>query len=99
MPNGKPKIPIVTPYLFLWLDGPIYCPDDGIGFSDQHRPAMSGPTMAHLLLIDDDLALLPEQVRVAFPAPAHTVVVARTGAEDRKSTRLNSSHLVISYAA
>ena len=34
MPNGKPKIQIVTPYLFLRLDGPIYGPDDGIGFSD-----------------------------------------------------------------
>jgi two-component system nitrogen regulation response regulator GlnG len=37
--------------------------------------------MAHLLLIDDDLILIPEQVRRAFPAPAHTVVVACTGAE------------------
>jgi two-component system nitrogen regulation response regulator GlnG len=37
--------------------------------------------MAHLLLIDDDLALPPEQVRRAFPAPAHTVAVACTGAE------------------
>ena len=27
-------------------------------------------TMAHLLLIDDDLALTPEQVRRLFPAPA-----------------------------
>jgi two-component system nitrogen regulation response regulator GlnG len=35
--------------------------------------------MAHLLLIDDDLALPPEQVRRAFPAPAHTVAVACTG--------------------
>src|SRR5260370_12914742 len=37
--------------------------------------------MAHLLLIDDALALAPEQVRQAFPAPAHTVAVAGTGAE------------------
>jgi two-component system nitrogen regulation response regulator GlnG len=35
--------------------------------------------MAQLLLIDDDLALTPEQVRRAFPAPAHTVAVACTG--------------------
>src|SRR2546426_2350782 len=27
-----------------------------------------------------------------------TALIARSGAEDRKSTRLNSSHLVISYA-
>ena len=37
--------------------------------------------MAHLLLIDDDPALIPEQVRQAFPAPQHRVEVAGTGAE------------------
>src|SRR5258707_7960210 len=37
--------------------------------------------MAHLLLMDDDLALIPDQVRVAFPAPEQTVEVACTGAE------------------
>jgi two-component system nitrogen regulation response regulator GlnG len=36
--------------------------------------------MAHLLLIDDDSALVPEQVRQAFPAPTHRVEVANTGA-------------------
>jgi DNA-binding NtrC family response regulator len=35
--------------------------------------------MAHLLLIDDDPALIEEQVRQAFPAPAHRVEVAETG--------------------
>jgi two-component system nitrogen regulation response regulator GlnG len=35
--------------------------------------------MAHLLLIDDDPTLLPEQVRLAFPA--HRVEVAGTGGE------------------
>ena len=37
--------------------------------------------MASLLLIDDDPALIPGQVRQAFPAPAHRVEVAGTGAE------------------
>ena len=37
--------------------------------------------MAHLLLIDDDPALMPKQMRQAFPAPDHRVEVARTGAE------------------
>src|SRR5437660_8051469 len=37
--------------------------------------------MAQLLLIDDNPALIPGQVRQAFPAPAHRVEVAGTGAE------------------
>ena len=37
--------------------------------------------MAHLLLVDDDPSLVPGQVRLAFPAPAHQVEVAGTGAE------------------
>src|SRR5947209_1877134 len=40
--------------------------------------------MAHLLLIDDDPALIREQVRQAFPAPAHRVEVAGTGADGLK---------------
>jgi two-component system nitrogen regulation response regulator GlnG len=42
------------------------------------RPERSMP---HLLLIDDDPALTPGQVRQAFPAPAHRVEVVTTGAE------------------
>src|SRR5580704_4813409 len=37
--------------------------------------------MANLLLIDDDPDLLPDQVAHVFPAPAHRVEVAHTGAE------------------
>ncbi len=36
--------------------------------------------MVHLLLIDDDPVLIPEQVRQAFPAPRFNVDVAATGA-------------------
>lgn len=36
--------------------------------------------MAHLLLIDDDPVLIPEQVRQVFPYPQHRVDVATTGA-------------------
>src|SRR6266567_8020352 len=44
-------------------------------------PATQGERiMAHVLLIDDDLSLTPDQVHRAFPAPAHTVAVACTGA-------------------
>src|ERR1700720_3610024 len=37
--------------------------------------------MAHLLLIDDDPDLLRDRVRHVFPAPAHRVEIAQTGAE------------------
>src|SRR5438552_13968630 len=37
--------------------------------------------MAHVLLIDDDSVLVPEQVHRAFPAPRYRVEVAGTGAE------------------
>jgi DNA-binding NtrC family response regulator len=37
--------------------------------------------MPHVLLIDDDPALIPEQVRQAFPAPRYRVEVAGTGAD------------------
>jgi two-component system nitrogen regulation response regulator GlnG len=37
--------------------------------------------MANLLLIDDDPDLLAERVAHLFPAPAHRVEIARTGAE------------------
>jgi DNA-binding NtrC family response regulator len=40
--------------------------------------------MAHLLLIDDDAAIIPGQVRHAFPAPDHRVDVAGTGADGLK---------------
>jgi two-component system nitrogen regulation response regulator GlnG len=40
--------------------------------------------MANLLLIDDDPDLLAERVAYLFPAPAHRVEIARTGAEGLK---------------
>src|SRR5271154_1325793 len=40
--------------------------------------------MPHLLLIDDDPVLIPEQVRQVFPAPRYRVDVAETGAEGIK---------------
>jgi DNA-binding NtrC family response regulator len=51
--------------------------------------------MAHLLLIDDDPALIPEQVRQAFPAPAHSVAVACTGAEGLKHVRVRAPDVVL----
>jgi two-component system nitrogen regulation response regulator GlnG len=43
--------------------------------------------MARLLLIDDDPALIPEQVRQAFPTPNYQVDVAGTGAEGLERVR------------
>src|SRR5262245_60870175 len=59
-------------------------PYDGSGAGDDSLTAVthrSERSMAHVLLIDDDPVLISEQVRQAFPAPAHRVVVATTGAE------------------
>src|SRR6266446_3966085 len=48
-------------------------------------PLRGGPgPMASLLLIDDDPDLLPDQVSHVFPAPAHRVEIAPTGAEGLK---------------
>jgi two-component system response regulator AtoC len=51
--------------------------------------------MARLLLVDDDPALVPTQVRQAFPAPEHSVQVAHTGAEGLARVRLGSPDVVL----
>src|SRR5947208_10875 len=51
--------------------------------------------MAHLLLIDDDPALVPEQVRQAFPAPAHRVEVAATGADGVARARAGPPDVIL----
>jgi two-component system nitrogen regulation response regulator GlnG len=51
--------------------------------------------MAHLLLIDDDLALPPEQVRQAFPAPAYSVAVACTGAAGLEHVRARPPDVIL----
>jgi two-component system nitrogen regulation response regulator GlnG len=53
------------------------------------------PTMAHLLLIDDDSALIPEQVRQAFPGPRHRVAVAETGAEGLEQIRATAPDVIL----
>src|SRR5262245_52713018 len=54
------------------------------GVADNGLNGRSGLTsesvVAHLLLIDDDPVLVPEQVRQAFPSPKHRVDLATTGA-------------------
>src|SRR5438874_6653459 len=53
------------------------------------------PTMAHVLLIDDDPALIPEQVRQAFPAPRYRVEVAGTGAEGLARVRAGPPDVIL----
>ncbi len=51
--------------------------------------------MARLLLIDDDPALIPEQVRQAFPAPRHQVEVAGTGTEGLERVRVELPDVIL----
>ncbi len=44
--------------------------------------------MPHLLLIDDDLDILPAQIRHVFPAPEYDVRHATTGIEGIERVRL-----------
>src|ERR1700758_4244175 len=53
------------------------------------------PTMAHLLLIDDDPALIPEQVRQTFRAPLHQVEVAGTGTEGLERARVQPPDVIL----
>ena len=47
--------------------------------------------MATLLLIDDDPDLLRDRVSHVFPAPAHRVEIAQTGAEGLERVALSIS--------
>ena len=51
--------------------------------------------MAHLLLIDDDPALIPKQVRQAFPGPLHRVEVAHSGANGIDRVRTDPPDVIL----
>src|SRR5256885_4796530 len=51
--------------------------------------------MAQLLLIDDDPALIPEQVRQTFPGPRHRVEVAGTGGEGLERVRAEPPDVIL----
>jgi two-component system nitrogen regulation response regulator GlnG len=53
------------------------------------------PTMARVLLIDDDPALIPEQVRQAFPAPRYRVEVAESGAKGLEQVRAELPDIIL----
>jgi DNA-binding NtrC family response regulator len=54
-----------------------------------------GDSMDRLLLIDDDPALIPEQVRQAFPAPRYRVEVAATGGEGLDRVRAEPPDVIL----
>ena len=51
--------------------------------------------MAHLLLIDDDPGVIPEQVHQAFPAPFHRVEVAATGTAGLERVRTKPPNVIL----
>src|SRR6516165_4890018 len=51
--------------------------------------------MARLLLIDDDPAVIPEQVRQAFPGPRYRVEVAGTGADGIRFVRAEPPDVIL----
>src|SRR5258708_35867985 len=53
------------------------------------------PAMPQVLLIDDDPALIPEQVRQAFPAPRYRVEVAGTGADGLARVRAGPPDVIL----
>jgi DNA-binding NtrC family response regulator len=54
-----------------------------------------GQHVAEVLLIDDDPALIPEQVRQTFPAPDHRVRIAGTGADGVQQIRADRPDVVL----
>jgi DNA-binding NtrC family response regulator len=51
--------------------------------------------MGRVLLIDDDVGVIPEQVRLAFPGPDHGVEVADTGAHGIASVRAEPPDVIL----
>jgi DNA-binding NtrC family response regulator len=51
--------------------------------------------MAHVLLIDDDPTIIPEQVRHSFPRPNHRVQVAGTGADGLARVQADAPDVIL----
>jgi two-component system nitrogen regulation response regulator GlnG len=51
--------------------------------------------MAHVLVIDDDPVVIPEQVRHAFPPPGYRVEVATTGADGIKKVEAEHPDVIL----
>jgi two-component system nitrogen regulation response regulator GlnG len=51
--------------------------------------------MSHVLLVDDDPQFIASQLRRLFPAPTHTVSVAKSGDEGINAVRVSSPDVVL----
>ena len=69
-------------------------PGNTTSSSNLHK-RLAEAIMAHLLLIDDDPALIPKQVRQAFPAPPNRVEVARSGADGIERVRAEPPDVIL----
>src|SRR5260370_39151836 len=56
---------------------------------------VSDPTVPHILLIDDDPVLIPEQVCQAFPGARYRVEVAGTGAKGLAHVRTEPPDVIL----
>jgi CheY-like chemotaxis protein len=59
-------------------------------FPNEPRLVNLGVPMANLLLIDDNPALIAEQVRQTFPPPSYDVAVAQSGCAGVDQVRSHS---------
>ena len=96
--TGPPACTVVR-HLWLWGNAAerlsVVARADRRSGRSLRRCTRSERTMAHVLLIDDDPALIPEQVRQAFPAPDHRVEVAGTGAEGLERVRAEPPDVIL----
>src|SRR5256885_7304560 len=95
MIRRPPRSPLF-PYTTLFRSMAIIDPGDEVvifePFYENYGPdaILSGATPRYVTLHEPDWSFDPDELAAAFND--------KTKAIDRKSTRLNSSHLVISYA-
>src|ERR1700677_173385 len=76
--------------------------DEGRGMRDENKPAFHSSSLiphpfgiAKLLILDKELALMPEWLRQAFPAPAYRVQVVATGAEGLRQVRIDPPDVIL----
>src|SRR5207253_5173005 len=93
-PLRPPPHPTLFPYTTLFRSRPVQRPPRGPAFRER-APRLDGRRGA----LDRPLRVeAPRRGRAAHPQMGLALLGARLRPGDRKSTRLNSSHVAISYA-